>query len=682
MPASPEEIEQALESAFPVLQAAIEALNCLNKKDLDELRCFRSPPPLVVMVLEAVCVLMRIEIGDDPWKTARNKLLKGNLVEKLVTFDKDSISRSTLEHLAVYTEILSYEVVKAVSCAAASLFSFVVAMGHYGAIAGIIKAMREGKPRPKPIRPKRGVVPVVVFPQPQAGSSGRDPSDLGLVVFDRWFEAMVAAGQELRGLADPAWKPLPAHTRCMSPEPLFQALTGPLTPPDLRPLRPQQPGQCGASFTASGRSAPRPTASSAGAVLLHLGGAGCSLGASTWDRLWADQGMGVDGKPTSQGCGPSHALFAEGRDGRLVPRAIFADAEEAGLAKPLAARLFDSRDLLAGSGGTGGNFALGRSLRIGAEVVEAVRRQLERVDSADGVVLTCAAHGGTGGGLAAKLLRELADDQKVRTWSVALLPSTLQEQEPTLKEVWNAAFTFGGPLLDFSTVVTLLDNAALSLATRVAGAEEPALSAYNLLVGRFLTTCLSPLTTSGAIDALQGARKIGLRTLFTNITPYPRIHFTVPTFASLQDSGDRSADGPSDIAWRCLKGTPLASVNIAGGKTMGGALFCRGGWQPVYCPWVDKYRAEQSFSSWCPTGLLVGRSQPPHPATVDAACLHNSTAVGDLLDSLLEKLKGTVSEVAGPFRDAGMEEMEMVELLEDLYALRKDYDEVAAELSQ
>ena len=47
-----------LAEAMPALAAAKDALNALNKKDIQEIKSFTTPPELVRVVMEAVCTLL------------------------------------------------------------------------------------------------------------------------------------------------------------------------------------------------------------------------------------------------------------------------------------------------------------------------------------------------------------------------------------------------------------------------------------------------------------------------------------------------------------------------------------------------------------------------------------------------------------------------------------------------
>lgn len=45
-------------TVLPVMEQAAAALGSLNKNDINELRVFQKPPPLVKFVMEAVCLLL------------------------------------------------------------------------------------------------------------------------------------------------------------------------------------------------------------------------------------------------------------------------------------------------------------------------------------------------------------------------------------------------------------------------------------------------------------------------------------------------------------------------------------------------------------------------------------------------------------------------------------------------
>merc|ERR1719201_1914479 len=52
------ECQRELDEALPEYYAAIKSLDALDKKDLQEVKSFTKPPPLVEVVMSAVCLLL------------------------------------------------------------------------------------------------------------------------------------------------------------------------------------------------------------------------------------------------------------------------------------------------------------------------------------------------------------------------------------------------------------------------------------------------------------------------------------------------------------------------------------------------------------------------------------------------------------------------------------------------
>ena len=56
-----DDAQRDLDEALPALEAAVKALDSLDKADIAELRVFSKPPELVQVVMEAVCILMGVK---------------------------------------------------------------------------------------------------------------------------------------------------------------------------------------------------------------------------------------------------------------------------------------------------------------------------------------------------------------------------------------------------------------------------------------------------------------------------------------------------------------------------------------------------------------------------------------------------------------------------------------------
>ena len=122
-----------LDIAMPALLAATKALEGINKKDLQEIKSYGKPPPLVEKVLEAVMVLKKCE---PTWEEAKRQLGNPLFIKQLVGFDKDNISDKILKRITqcCQDENFQPDIVGRVSGAAKSLCMWVRAMDSYGTI--------------------------------------------------------------------------------------------------------------------------------------------------------------------------------------------------------------------------------------------------------------------------------------------------------------------------------------------------------------------------------------------------------------------------------------------------------------------------------------------------------------------------------------------------------------------
>lgn len=85
--------QQDLASVIPALQAAIAALDNLDKADISEIRVYTRPPELVTMVMGAVCTLLQ---KASDWASAKQVLADPNFVNLLIDYDKSSAPEKVL----------------------------------------------------------------------------------------------------------------------------------------------------------------------------------------------------------------------------------------------------------------------------------------------------------------------------------------------------------------------------------------------------------------------------------------------------------------------------------------------------------------------------------------------------------------------------------------------------------
>jgi dynein heavy chain len=129
--------EADLAEAMPAYYSAVESLNALDKKSIQEIKSFANPPEMVEFTLNAVCIMM----GSKPnWKEAKKLMNDMNFLDNLKTYDKDNIPKSKIKKLRPFMKNKNFtpEKVEKVSKAAKSLCMWVRAMHTYDRVAKTI----------------------------------------------------------------------------------------------------------------------------------------------------------------------------------------------------------------------------------------------------------------------------------------------------------------------------------------------------------------------------------------------------------------------------------------------------------------------------------------------------------------------------------------------------------------
>ncbi|KAL0245903.1 hypothetical protein GEMRC1_007120 [Eukaryota sp. GEM-RC1] len=124
------EAEQALEAAIPALDAAAEALDCISRQDLQEIKSMPSPPPVVFTVMECVALLMNNK--DTSWKGVK-AMMGTSFLSDLQTIDKDNLGESNVRKVLKYYKTVGFneEDISKISFAAGKLFVWVNGMVNY-----------------------------------------------------------------------------------------------------------------------------------------------------------------------------------------------------------------------------------------------------------------------------------------------------------------------------------------------------------------------------------------------------------------------------------------------------------------------------------------------------------------------------------------------------------------------
>jgi len=212
-------------------------------------------------------------------------------------------------------------------------------------------------------------------------------------------------------------------------------------------------------------------------------------------------------------------------------------------------------------------------------------------------------------------------------------------------------------------------------------------------LNRLIAQVVSSITSSLRFD---GALNVDLNEFQTNLVPYPRIHYPLISYApviSANRAGHESFQ-VSDLTFQCFEpNNQMVVCDPRNGKYMAVALLYRGDVVPRHCSAaVATLKAKANFNlvDWCPTGFKIGiNHQKPMTvpnselASVDrsVSMLSNTTAIAEAWSRLDNKFDLMYSKRAFVhwYVGEGMEEGEFSEAREDLAALEKDYEEVAAD---
>ncbi|CAJ1374899.1 unnamed protein product [Effrenium voratum] len=132
----------ALESALDTMSGALKSLDALDKKDIQEIKSFAKPPPLVMMTMEAVNVLLQ---EKPDWDTAKKVLNRPTFLQDLKSYDKDNIPEKVLKQLSKYVTKPEYtvEAVGNQSKAAKSLCMWTYAMDTYSKVAKEVEPKKQ-----------------------------------------------------------------------------------------------------------------------------------------------------------------------------------------------------------------------------------------------------------------------------------------------------------------------------------------------------------------------------------------------------------------------------------------------------------------------------------------------------------------------------------------------------------
>ena len=140
------EADVELKKAKPAMDAANEAVNCLDKASLGELRGFKAPPNGVDVCMKGVLMMVENEMKNHSWERAKKMMSNlGEFLETLKTFKAEEMSDELMSKLEKIVDdpMMVYETMVKKSSAAANLSSWVCNVYAYKRIYDNVKPLMD-----------------------------------------------------------------------------------------------------------------------------------------------------------------------------------------------------------------------------------------------------------------------------------------------------------------------------------------------------------------------------------------------------------------------------------------------------------------------------------------------------------------------------------------------------------
>ncbi|KAK6342828.1 hypothetical protein TWF718_008211 [Orbilia javanica] len=434
-------------------------------------------------------------------------------------------------------------------------------------------------------------------------------------------------------------------------------------------------------------------------VHVHVGQAGVQLGNSVWELYSHEHALLPDGrvdpeKKELSATGSYDTFFSETQNGKYVPRSIFVDLDPSPIDEIRSGAFksfFHPELLVSGKEDSANNYARGH-YTIGKELVEKVEEKLRRVadncSSLQGFLVFHSFGGGTGSGLGALLLERIATDfAKKSKLEFAVYPAP--QVSTAVVEPYNAVLSTHSTI-EHSDCSFLVDNEAVyEICRKSLDVGRPTYEHLNRLIAQVVSSITSSLRFDGALN-------VDLNEFQTNLVPYPRVHYPLISYAPVTSpkKSDHESFSVKDLTASCLEPTnQMVVCDPTKGKYMAVALLYRGDVTSKDAnAAVAQIKARSTFNlvDWCPTGFKIGINYQK-PVNVPGAeisrsdrsvsMLSNTTAISEAWARLNHKFDLMYAKRAFVhwYVGEGMEEGEFSEAREDLAALEKDYEEVAAD---
>ncbi|XP_064481090.1 tubulin alpha-8 chain-like [Ornithodoros turicata] len=399
-----------------------------------------------------------------------------------------------------------------------------------------------------------------------------------------------------------------------------------------------------------------------------MGQTGVQLGNSSWELFCLEHGIQPDG---------SSAIY-----GDLEPTVINEVRE--GLYKDP----FHPDMLITSKEDSSSKYARARYI-VGREILELVLERIRKLarqcTDLQGFLIFHSLGGGTGSGFTSLLAEYLsAAYEKKPILEFTVYPAS--KVSTAVVEPYNGVLTTHATVAHFDCTFMADNDAIYNMSKHNLYIDCPVYTNLNRFVGQIVSSITSSLRFKRDVN-------VDLTEFKTNLTPYPRTHFSLVAYAPEISAEKAYHEQPtvSEITKACFEpANQLLKCDPHNGTYMACCLLYRGDVvQKEVTAALATLKTTRTFKfvDWCQTGFKVGITNQPHNVVPESemtkvhrtvCTMSNTTAIAEAWACLDYKLDFLYAKRAFVhwYVTEGMEGEEFCEAREDLAALERDYEDI------
>ena len=271
------------------------------------------------------------------------------------------------------------------------------------------------------------------------------------------------------------------------------------------------------------------------------------IGSACWELFCIEHGISPDGMKFKETDTADQVLFEEHINGKYVPRCLMVDLEPEIIEKVCLngkqKELFDIDYMDFGEEDAKSICYEAKFGRRDETMINLVRKMAEKCDNLDGINLVHSVSGGTGSGKGSQLLERCSVDfGKKSKFAYTVHPGMAGTRENIMVAPYNAIHGMSD-LCEHSDLTVLFQNQALyDICSKDLKVDQPNFININNMIAQSLSSMLAPLR-------LRGPQTLAsIDDLITNLVPYPRIHFVLPSFAKFTPEDSYPTSGEASLA--------------------------------------------------------------------------------------------------------------------------------------